>query len=102
MVLSEKKPKEIHDSLSAVLGELSPSILTMRKWTAKIQEDGEDADNEKRSGRPKTGRTEEALHLVKVTVDEDRRRKCEEIEAITGPLGLNLLYSKMYSRSKYS
>ena len=49
-----------------------------------IQEGREDMNAKERSGRPKTGRTEEAVQLVKMAVDEDRRRTCEEIEEITG------------------
>lgn len=84
LVLSKKMPTEIHEQLHTVIGHSTPSIQTVRKWVVQILEGRDDMEDEERSGRPKSARTEANVDLVKLTVEEDKRRTCEEVEEITG------------------
>ena len=57
-------------------------------------------EDEQRSGRPKSARTEENLDAVKLT-EEDKRRTCEEVQEITGISHVASWWKKL-TRRKFS
>ena len=47
-----KKPKEIHERMNAVYGNVSPSCYQVKFWSKQFKSGRESIDDDSRSGRP--------------------------------------------------
>ena len=68
----------MHTALNDVLGEFTPSIQTVYKWAASIL----DGKNEmKDDAFSRASELKKNVHLVKIIVEENKRRTCENLTA---------------------
>jgi histone-lysine N-methyltransferase SETMAR len=77
--LLDKKPPEIHQLLHQVLGDLCPSIQTVRHWYQDFSHGRESVDDLQRSGRPVSVNTNENVEKVRELLAEDRRVSVEQV-----------------------
>lgn len=74
-----KTGAEILRELESVYGIYAPSRTMVYKWTDRFENGWEDVEDEERSGRPCSSRTEEIVQRVHQQVEKDRRQSVEEI-----------------------
>ena len=65
--------KEIHDEMTAVLGQHSVSYSTVKKWVAHFKCGNSSTDDEPRSGRPSTSMSDDNITKAEAIVQSDGR-----------------------------
>lgn len=83
-VLLNKSPTEIHEIMRQGLQDSCPSYETIRRWVVAIREGKEDLDDEDRSGRPITAKTEDVVKKVDDAVQQDRRLTTRQLSEMVG------------------
>ena len=71
--LQGKASKEIHSTLTEILGEHAPSYTTVKNWVAQFKRLGFSTCYEPCLGRPKTVTTPEIIDQIHELILEDRR-----------------------------
>ncbi|XP_078671015.1 histone-lysine N-methyltransferase SETMAR-like [Branchiostoma floridae x Branchiostoma belcheri] len=66
-------PKEIHEDMMKTFGDDCPSYSTVKKWAASFKRGKESFRDEPRSGRPKTGTSDDQVEAIHRMVVKDRR-----------------------------
>ena len=82
-----KKPKEIHERMNAVYGDVSPSYYQVKFWSKQFKWSRESIEGDSRSGRPVEASSKEICQKVKDMILQDRRVK---ISVIAHELGFQL------------
>ena len=77
-------PKEIHDRLRNVYGDMSPSYATVKRWAVETKCGRRSLGDEPRSGRPATAVTEENVAALETMIKEDRRITVQEMAHALG------------------
>ena len=77
-------PKDIHQRLINVYGDLAPSKTTVKKWAAEFKRGRESIEDDPRSGRPVEVTTPENCAAVERMVMNDRRLKVDQIAESLG------------------
>jgi transposase len=70
--------------LRNVLGDSSPSFLTIKKWAAEFKRGRTSLEDDPREGRPKSATPPEIIEQVHNMVLGDRRMKVHEIAETIG------------------
>ena len=68
-----KTPTETFNSLQAVYGDATMPRTRIFEWHKRFREGREDVEDDPRSGRPTTSRTNENVERVREKVGNDRR-----------------------------
>lgn len=84
LFLKGKNNEEIKTELDAVYGEPTPSLSTIKYWTAEFRRGRTSLTDEERSGRPKEVTTPEMVDEIHGLVIDDRRVKVREIAEAVG------------------
>jgi len=71
--LKQLSSKEIHDEMTAVLGQHSVSYSTVKKWIAHFKCGKSSTDDEPRSGGPSTSMSDDNITTAEAIVQSDRR-----------------------------
>jgi histone-lysine N-methyltransferase SETMAR len=77
-------PKDIHQRLVNVYGDLAPSKTTVKKWAAEFKRGRDSIEDDPRSGRPVEATTPENCVAVERLVMKDRRLKVDQIAETLG------------------
>ena len=105
-----KTPTETFNSLQEVYGDATMSRTRIFEWHKRIREGREDVEDDPRSGRPTTSRTNENVERVREKVRSDRRltvrmtadelnRNSERVwRIITEDLGMKKVCANMVPR----
>ena len=67
-----KKPKEIHERINAVYGDISPSYYQVKFWFKQFKWGRESIEDDSRSGRPVEASSKEMCQKVGDMVLQDR------------------------------
>ena len=86
LVRLEKTPTEALKLLQEVYGDDSMSRTHLFEWHRRFKEGREEVEDDHRSGRPSTSRTDENVERVRQKVRSDR---CLTIRMIADELGMN-------------
>lgn len=76
-------PSIIHDELSSVLGDQTPSLRTVQRWSKAFREGREEMEDEGRPGRPITETTAENIEQVRLLIDDNPYITIEEVQVQT-------------------
>ena len=79
--------RQIQADLNKVLGRDCPSYRTVARWISSFKNGRESFEDDPRSGRPSTSRTEENIAAVRRMIHEDRHTT---IALISDELGLSI------------
>ena len=79
--------RQIQADLNTVLGRDCPSYRTVARWVSSFKDGRESFEDDPRSGRPSTSRTEEHIAAVRQMIIEDRHTT---IALISDKLGLSI------------
>ena len=77
-------PKDIHADMVATLGDDTPALSIVQKWTAEFNRSRESLEDDPRSGRPATATTQENIDRVNHMVMDDRRLTVNQIANAVG------------------
>ena len=77
-----KTPTETFNSLQAVYGDATMSRTRIFEWHKRFREGREDVEDDRRSGRPTTSRTNENVERVREKVRNDRRLTVRMIDEL--------------------
>lgn len=76
-------PKEIHERMSKVYSNDSPSYSTVKRWSALFKGGRRSLDDDDRSGRPSTSVNEDSIKQIERLILSDRRITIAELEEET-------------------
>ena len=79
-----KKASEAIQMLKIAYKDEAISQAQVYTWFARFKNGGMSIDDQPRSGRPSTSRTDENVQKINELVREDRRRTIEELEELSG------------------
>ena len=80
------KPAAIIDALNSVYEDSAPPDPTVYRWIREFKGGRDSVEDEQRSGRPRTSRSEDHVIAVRKAVEHDRR---VTIDAIAEELGIS-------------
>jgi transposase len=83
----QKSGKETHEMLKLVYGDAAVTMKTVYKWFERFRNSWESVENEERSVRPSTSKTQENAEIVSEMIRSNRRLTIREISE-----GLNISY----------
>ena len=83
-VLRGINEKECHSELTKGLGNRDLPYRTVARWAASFQRGRVASDDMRRTGRPRTVRTDVARALITQCLEDDRRWSVQELQAHTG------------------
>ena len=78
------RPKDIHEDMVKTCGKTAPAYPTVKKWAAEFKRGRQSLEDDPRSGRPVTVRTQGTIDLVHDLVMSDRRMTIRHIAAELG------------------
>ena len=84
LTLEGQSPKNIHERMERVYGDMCPPYTTVKNWAQDIRLGRRSIQDEPRSGRPSTATTEENIETVEKLIMEDRRITLDMIAHIMG------------------
>ena len=67
------KPADIINALSSVYEDSAPPDPTVYRWIREFKQGRDSVEDEQRSGRPRTSRSEDIIIAVQKAVEQDRR-----------------------------
>lgn len=88
----QKSAKEAHEMLKSVYGDNVVTLKTVYKWYERFKSGNESVEDEKRSGRPSTSKTDENVQKVAKMVRSNRRLTIRELTE-----ELNISYGSVQS-----
>lgn len=91
--------QECYNEMSATFGEECPSTSTVFRWYKEFQRGSFDLDDDERSGRPITRRTQENIDTVKKLIQADRRITYKQIQEVLN-IGASTLNSILHEDLK--
>lgn len=91
--------QECHEELSDTFGKDCPSISTVFRWYKEFEKGNFNLDDDERTGRPVTSRTQENIDAVKKLIIADRRITYRQIQEILG-IGASTLNSILHEDLK--
>ena len=74
-----KKPKEIHERMNALFGDVSPSYYQVKFWSKQFKWGRESIEDDSRSGRPVEASSKEICQKMEDMILQDRRIKVSVI-----------------------
>ena len=75
----QKSAKETREILKLVYGDAAVTMKTVYKWFERFRKGCEPVEDEKRSGRPLTSKTQENVERVSEMIPSNRRLSIREI-----------------------
>jgi len=75
----QKSAKETHKMLKLVYGDAAATMKMVYKWFERLCNGCESAEEEERSGRPSTSKTQENIERVSEMIQSNRRLTIREI-----------------------
>lgn len=75
----QKTAKETHEILKTVYGENVVTLKTVYKWYERLKSGNESLEDEHRSGRPSTSKTDENVQNVEKLIRSNRRLTIREL-----------------------
>jgi len=75
----KKSAKEAHEMLTLVYGDAAVTMKTVYKWFERFRSGRESVEDEERSGRPSTSKTQENVERVREMIRSNRRLTVREI-----------------------
>ena len=88
----QKSAKEAHEMLKSVYGDNVVILKTVYKWYERFKSGNESVEDEQRSGRPSTTKTDENVQKVAKMVRSNRRLTIRELAE-----ELNISYGSVQS-----
>ena len=83
-VLRSRNAKECHSELTEALGNHALPYRTVARWAAEFQRGRVASADMRRTGRPRTVRTDVAGAVTEQCLEDDRRWSLQELQAHTG------------------
>ena len=80
----DRSPTDIIGDLKKVMGDNTPHNATIYRWIERFRAGNQGCENEARSGRPKSSRTEENVAVVQQLITSDPQLSIEMIAEHTG------------------
>ena len=84
LVLRGRNAKECHSELTEALGNRALPYRTVTRWAAAFQRGRVASADMRRTGRPRTVRTDVARAVIAPCLEDDRRWSLQELQALTG------------------
>ena len=78
-VLLGRNAKEYHSELTEALGNLAPPYRTVARWAAAFQRGRVPSADMRRTGHPRTVRTDVARAVIAQCLEDDRRWSLQEL-----------------------
>ena len=75
----QKSAKETHEMLKLVYSDAAVTMKTVYKWFERFRNGFESVEDEERSGRPSTSKTQEKVERVSEMIRSNRRLSIREI-----------------------
>jgi len=75
----QKSAKETHEMLKLMYGDAAVTVKTVYKWFERFRKDCGSVEDEGRSGRPSTSKTQENVERVSEMIRSNRRLTVREI-----------------------
>ena len=75
----QKSAKETHEMLKLVYGDAAVTMKTVYKWFERFRNGCESVEDEERSGRPSTSKTQENVERVSEMIRSNRRLTITDI-----------------------
>ena len=75
----QKIAKETHEMLKLVYGDAAVTMKTVYKWFERFRNGCEPVEDEERSGRPSTSKTQDSVERVSEMIRSNRRLTIREI-----------------------
>jgi [histone H3]-lysine36 N-dimethyltransferase SETMAR len=88
----KKNAKEAHEMLKSVYGDNVVTLKTVYKWYERFKSGNESVEDEQRSGRPSTSKTDENVQKVSKLIRSNRRLTIRELTE-----ELNISYGSVQS-----
>ena len=83
-VLRDRNAKECHSELTEAFGNRALPYRTVARWAAAFQRGRVPSADMRRTGRPRTVRTDVARAVIAECLEDDRRWFLQELRAHTG------------------
>ena len=83
-VLRGRNAKECHSELTESLGNRALPYRTVARWAAAFQHGRVASADMRRTGLPRTVRTDDVHAVIAQCLEDDRRWSLEELQAYTG------------------